>query len=405
MNKIKKAGIWYFLLNKRFLKKKLFAFLLLSVPLLVIGMRTAAAEDSGVLRVILCREESKTKLPRESGKKEKDTPESEKDGKLGESTDSMINRLLEKQGVIRYQEAASREEACELVRRGKADCAWEFPEDLQGTIRQFINGEIPGVMKVYVREDNVQTRLAREQVYGLLYPLVSYETVREFIQSQPQFADFEEGVLDQRLMEIYGGFQVEENIFRFSYLDGTQYQEQPEGGNYLTAPLRGMLAVLVFLCALAVTLFYIQEEKEGIFQWMPIKRRNLFPWLYILTGTLDAGAAAFLALYLSGSFTQWTKEILLMLLYVLAAAGFCNLLRIFTGNLRSMGAAIPVLILVTLVLCPVFLSTRQFPLIQRMLPAYYYLNSLYDPSMMMEMILYTITAGAGGILLSRFKHT
>lgn len=379
MNKIKRVGNWYLLLNKRFLKKYIFTILLLSVPLLVIGMRIAAAEDSGVLRVLLCVEGAE--VPQRTG------------------TDAVIRQLLEKQGIIQYEEADNLEEACEKVRRGKADCVWEFPGDLQGTVRQFIKRKKSNIMNVYVREDNVQTKLAREQLYGFLYPLISYETTRDFLDNQPYFEEMKEEEMDSRLQKIYESYKIEESVFRFAYLDDTEYQKKENRNSYLTAPLRGMLAVLIFLCGLAVTLFYLQDQKEKIFVWMPIKHRSLFPWLYILIGTLDAGIAAFLALYISGSFTAWPKEILLMLGYVLAVAGFCNLLRIFTGNIRRMGASIPVLILVTLVLCPVFLNIRKFPMIQYMLPAYYYLNSLYSGSMAVRMIIYTSVVCISGILL------
>lgn len=362
--------------------------MLLSVPLLTLGMRMAAAEDSGVLRVLLCIEENS---PETSSGAEK-------------MSDAVIQQLLEKHGVIRYERAENLEDACELVRRSRADCVWEFPADLQGAVRQFAGGERAGVMNVYVREDNVQTRLAREQVYGVLYPMISYETVREFVRKQPHFQEMTEEEFDHQFRELYEKYTVEESIFRFEYLDHTAYQKEKEGDNYLTAPLRGMLAVLIFLCGLAVTLFYLQDVKEGIFIWMPIKNRALFPWLYILTGTLNAGIAAFPALYISGSFTVWRKEILLMLLYILAVTGVCNLLRIFTGSVRRMGAGIPVLILVTLVLTPVFLSVRRFPVIQYMLPGYYYLNSLYSDSMLMRMIFYTVAVCTGGIIIERIKE-
>lgn len=375
MNQIKKAGSWYILLNKRFLKKYIFTFLLLAVPFLVVIMRAAADEESSVLRVLIYQEEK----------------------------DEITDRLLNLHGVVRYEKADDLEEACEQVRRGKADCVWEFSGDVQRSIRQFVSGEKDSAMTVYVREDTVQTRLAREQLYGILYPVISYETTRNFLKEQPYFQELEDEKMDEQLQELYEKNTIDGSIFRFAYLDNTEYTAEEK--NYLTAPLRGMLAVLIFLCGLAVTMFYLQDKREGTFVWMPIRHRSLFPWIYILIGTLDAGIASFFALYLSGSFTEWTKEVLLMMMYVLAVTGFCNILRILTGTIRRLGACIPVLILVTLVMCPVFLSTRNFPLIQKLLPAFYYLNSLYSSAMREQMAIYLCVVCAGGICFEKIANS
>lgn len=379
MRRLKRAALWYGLLNKRFLKKYIFTLLLLMVPLLVFGMRMAAKEESGVLRVLLYQE-----------------------GEASAESALAVNRLLDKHGVICYEQVDDLEAAYRMVWRGKADCVWAFPENLKEAVREYLRGERQQVLTVYVREDTVQTKLAREQLFGVIYPVVSYEITSQFVESRTESEDGGKEIRTQSLGMIYEKNQVQGSIFRFAYLDGVSYDETEYGkeereGNYLTAPLRGMLALLILLCAMAVTMFYFQDEKEGIFLWMPIRRRRLFPLLYILTGTADAGAAAYIALYLSGTFAGWKRELLLMVLYVLAVTGFCNFLRTLNRDIRSYGACIPVLILVSLVLCPVFLNLRRFPVVQYLLPAYYYLNSLHSNAMLYRMLGYTAIICAAGL--------
>ncbi|NCB93206.1 MAG: hypothetical protein EOM40_11725 [Clostridia bacterium] len=380
MRYIKRMGIWYFLLNKRFLKKYIFTLLLLLVPFLVLGMRVASKEDAGVLKVALYQENQ--------GQKEEDS-------------DGIVEQLLEKDGVIQYEKVDAQEEAYEAVRQGKADCAWIFPADIAEAVRKYMAGEAANVMTVYTKEDTIQNKLAREQLYGVLYPMVSYETVRQFIEKQPYFEDMDEDTIDLSMREMYAGMQVEESIFNFTYMDGTKSDASGGSDNYLTSPLRGLLAILILLCGMAVTMFYMQDEKEGIFIWMPVRHRRLFPWLYILVGTLDGAVCAYVALWVSGSFIGWKREFMLMILYMIAVTGFCNLLRVLGGNLWRVGASIPVIILVNLVLCPVFINIRSFPVIQYLLPGYYYLNSLHSDLMLGRMLLYVAVITAGSIGLDK----
>lgn len=380
MKYLKRAALWYGMLNKRFLKKYIFTILLLMIPLLVLAVREISGEESGVLKVLLYQE-----------------------GEDPEGSTRVVKQLLEKHGVVCYEKAEDLEEAYRTVRRGKADCVWIFPQNLRESISQYLDGERENILTVFVREDTVQTKIVREQLFGVIYPMISYETTRQFIGRQPTFRNISEDVLDEKFEALYEKNRIDGSIFLFAYLDGTEYGSEGEKSNYLTAPLRGLLALLVFLCGFAVTMFYFRDEQEGIFCWMHIRKRKCFPLLYILTGTADAGAAAYLALYLSGTFTDWRRELPLMALYVLAAAGFCNLLRTVNRNLWSYGACIPIILLVSLVLCPVFLHIRRFAAIQYLLPAYYYLNSLYSDIMPMRMLLYTAVLGAAGIFLEKSK--
>ncbi|MCI5509876.1 MAG: hypothetical protein SOW34_08635 [Oliverpabstia sp.] len=364
MGRLRKAVLWYLLLNKRFLKKYIYPCLLLMLPLLVLGIRAAAKQDGGVLRVVLCASEG------------------------SETEKTTVKSLMEKNGVIQYQWMEGEESACQTVRSGDADCAWIFPDQIQTAVREYLNGERESVLSVYVREDNIPNKLAREQLYGVLYPVISYEITRQFVDKQDMFSNMDIGTLENNLQRLYENNQVNGSIFRFAYLDGSTINNADEKMNYMTAPLRGLLSLLVLLSAMAVTMFYIQDDEEKLYVWMPIRHRQLFPWLYIVTGTLPTGFAACIALRLSGTFTSWGKELLLMFLYVISIAGFCNLLRRICRKKWNFGAVIPIILLVSLVLCPVFLTTRRFPVVQYLLPAYYYLNSVYSTLMMFRFCIY-----------------
>ena len=137
------------------------------LQLLVQGIRTAAKRDGGVLRVVVCACEG------------------------SETEKTTVKSLMEKNGVIQYQWMEGEESACQTVRSGDADCAWIFPDQMQTAVREYLNGERESVLSVYVREDNIPNKLAREQLYGVLYPVISYEITRQFVDKQDMFSNMD----------------------------------------------------------------------------------------------------------------------------------------------------------------------------------------------------------------------
>jgi hypothetical protein len=69
---------------------------------------------------------------------------------------------------------------------------------------------------------------------------------------------------------------------------------------------------------------------------------------------------------------------------------FANLIRRITIKKSLFCAVIPIIILITLVLCPIFLKVNNFRLMQLMLPIFYYLNSVYSPYYLLLFTVYTI---------------
>lgn len=59
MERLRNVLTWYGLLTRRFIRKKMYTFLLLCIPLLVFAMQLAAKEESGILHILLvCSEEA-----------------------------------------------------------------------------------------------------------------------------------------------------------------------------------------------------------------------------------------------------------------------------------------------------------------------------------------------------------
>lgn len=378
MEKIRKTLLLSLLFSKRLLKKTSFRLLLCAVPLLALGMRHLSAGDSGILHIVLCQEDPADALSGE-----------------------IVRRLLAENSVIQYTVAEHAEEACVLVESGRADAAWIFPGEMQERLDRFTGRELweEGVVRVVEKEDNVALRLAREKLFGAMYSHVSYSLYRNFVQNDLGLvADVD------LLFQSYESTAVEGSLFRLARVNGIGEASDSSQQDFLVAPVRGMLALLVLLCGLAATMYFLQDQARGVLDAIPFRRRRKYLYLYQLTAIGIVSAAALTALALSGVAGKWYREIAWMAVYAAMCMGFCSLLQRVCGNLRRLAALVPVLMLLSFIFCPVFFSLGKLKLLSCLLPSYYYLNVIHNGSYAYRMLLYCVIAFIIDFVCNRFTE-
>ena len=352
-----------FLLNKRLCKKKSFLALWLMFPLLTIGMQWIAKQESGVLHILLYEQQSSDTW-----------------------TEQIVNELVQMDSVIWFERTEQLEQAYEQVQAGKADAIWIF-SDMQEKIEAvFQTGERrEALVNIIEQTDTVALHLAREKLYGVLYPYLSYELFEKFIEDTFTLA---QPVAEEDLRAFYEETTVEGNLFRVAYSAYSQDTEQES--SYLIMPLRGILAVFLFLCGAACTMYIKQDRECGIYlQRSGIRKFFLEVGSYIVVlwfaGLFMVGIFRFL-----GIFTSWRQELLTMLLYGIIIAGICYVLRRCLKTTTAIGVSLPVFAVLFLVCSPVFLHSNQFKLLQNVLPITHYIQAVHEPALLGSMLWYTM---------------
>ena len=142
-----------FLWNKRLCKKKSFLALLFLFPLLTIGMQWISGQESGVLHILLYEQE-----PSDAWTKQ------------------IVNELLQMDSIIWFERTEQLEQAYEQVQVGKADAIWIFSDVQEKIEAVFQTGERrEAIVNIIEQTDTIALHLAREKLYGVLYPYLSYE--------------------------------------------------------------------------------------------------------------------------------------------------------------------------------------------------------------------------------------
>lgn len=358
---------WIWLLNKRLLKRPVFPILLLLIPVLVLGYSSIAGESGSLITVALAQ-----------------------DGEDALAS-QVITDLIENTQLINFLSCESTQEAEELVRRGKVDSAWIFPVGLNEKAAAFVSDPDPenAFVRVVEREDNVALLLAREKLSGKLYELCSRTVYLNFLRENiPEMRD----ASDEDLLALYDGTGITTQLFVLESTDGTATEIGQT--NFLLTPLRGLLGVVIALCALAAAMYHIRDTQHGTFSWVALHLRPFAELGCQMVALVNLGIVSTVSLVFVGQTGTLLREIATILLYSLCCAAFAMMLRRLCGSMRALGTALPLLAVVMFLICPVFFDLSSFKVLQYLLPPTYYINTLTSDRYLLLMPIYTLACAA-----------
>lgn len=366
---IRETIVRLWLLQKRLLKRKSFFLLLCLAPLFAAGVGRLSEEPSGIAAIAVY-------LPKE-------------DAAAQETAD----RIFDGESVLRYLPCGTEEEARAYVESGEADAAWIFAEDMEERLKELAGRRrVRPVVTVLEREDSVPLILGREILTAAIYPTFSYAVYEGYVREELGMGEMTE----EELRAAYEQAAVEGSLFQMVYPDQTS--GEAEDYSYVQAPLRGILAIWLTFCGLASALWFMRDEEKGVYERMPAAKRLSASYLACAVFLADASVVMLLAVKLSGVFTEWKRETVSCAVFAACVTAFSNVLRLLCRTPQRLGMALLPLGAVMLALCPVFLNLQYFRAGKRLLPPWYYLQSIHNVRDLYLMAAYTAVL----VLLSLF---
>ena len=361
---MKRLMKWFLLLSKRLYKKISFILILLLIPALVFGFSNVAKEDSGVLTIAL----SQT-------------------GDDAMAT-NVIQDLLSEKTLVRFIDCDSPQAAENLVSRGKADAAWIFPEDMEAKVYRFVASPTRknAFIQVLEKESTIPLILAREKLSGAMYANCSRAMFISYIRENvPELAD----QTDAQLLAHYDKISVDGDFFQFTLMESPEASQEAQNANYLLAPVRGLLAIVMVLSGLAMAMYYIRDDQAGTFSWIPERKKAAVEFTCQMICVLNVSAVILIALTASGLATSLGREVLLLLSYAVCTALFCMTVRRLCGKLTVLGTVLPMLMVLMIVICPVFFDLALMRDLQFLFPPTYYVNAQYSNRFLGLMWIYS----------------
>ena len=360
----------FFILCKRLLRRPGFIVILLLVPILVAAMGIAASQgDGGVVTVALAMQDNEDPL-----------------------ANKIVDTLLSEGGLVRFVRLESPMEASASVEDGSADAAWIFSADLEKKIDKFVGHthKNNAFVAVVQREDSVLLRLTHEKLNSAIYPYLSVALYSNFVLDN--VVNTRE-LSEDELERFYYSVNAEgDDLFEFVYgrENNKEGADKAQETSFLIPPLRGLLAIMVALGGVAAAMFYMQDESRGAFDRLPRGAEFSFAAVYHTAAVAMVAVFALAAIFIAGISAGFFYELLAIIVYSAAVVGFCMCLRLLLRDLRLFGSVASILIIAMAVLCPIFFSAPRLPLIQYLLPAYYYIRAISNASFLCYMAAYAL---------------
>lgn len=380
MTKLRRSFTWFLMLGKRLLKQWSFVVLLCLIPVVVPVANLAMTEDSGMVHILLCHEGEDA------------------------TAKSIITSLTERDTLARFTVVDSEALATHKIATHKADLAWIFPKNFSERLDLYTaNLSKEALVSVVERESNMANRIANEMLYSAIYPDFAYNVYRNFC---------EDNVVDQHdvsesvLREYYEKLPQQNAIIAMEKLNMDGAVNTIEV-NYLNAPLRGLLSIMVLLCTLTAAMYSIKDRQEGRFDWLSPQKRLIPALGSCLAAAILSSVVMLVSLIVSGMAGTFWIELVATLLLIITVTGFSLLVSLPFSSYGKFGAMIPGILIVSLVLSPIFFSFAAMEPYYRILPSYYYLNGIYHSKFHLWAILYAgvlfTLIFAGNYFLSRRK--
>lgn len=404
MRKIKKALLWFFLLDKRFLRKPLLLLLLCMIPLTALLASRLPQDHGTLLRIGVSSKSPDDRLAREVMK-------------------DLTHRRS--RGAVRYIAYKTSDQMAQAVKKGDIRLGFLFPEDLSKLAEAY--AEVPeggsgGAMSlisqalgvsgnddidlkevqknqilVICSSNDIVTKLEKEQFFGNIYHILSNAVLKAWMNVHASGFPVSESERDAYLDRHLSGNVITDSFFQLSYLSGDTVKTEDMDQYYL-APMKGLLAITLILICFAACLFLIQDNQKGLFVWVAPEKRALFHYLYLLIPVLDGGLFALLALRISG-LLRGPSDIPAFLLYLFCVTGFSNLVRVLTRKIPLFSSTIPIVIMGCLFLTPVFLDMKILPKLQMLLPPYLYLKSGFGQASLFSLFAYALVSSLASLAI------
>ena len=365
----------FYLLAKRLYKKPSFLFIILLIPLIVLAVRSAGEDESGFVRVALADESSSA------------------------LADKIISELsLSENDIILFREYSGHDEALEAVKTGAADAAWIFPEGLEEKLslytKNFMRSE-PFVI-LYERETNIVLRLLREKLSGVLYRYSSGTMYLNYVRDNiPELNELS----DEELWKYYYSFDNGVGLFDFHTSDS----KSPEEESYITAPVRGLLGVVIALGGLAGAMFYLEDEKRGVFLHVPRRSKMLFEFMSVFLCAGSIGLFCLIALVVSGLYTNIGREAFLMAIYAVNSTLFALVVKEIARSVKVTAILCPFIACAMTAVCPVFFDLNVFHGIKNIFPLTWYLKAVHNNGYIDLFVLWGVVTAVLLALLKLLK--
>ncbi len=356
----------YMLLLKRLFKKKSYIVMLAMVPLLVLALKGVSRGDAGLMTIGVY-------IPGDDY-----------------SSNDLRESIEDEPGSFKYIFYNDRDKLIDDVKSQQLSEGWICPDNLDKSVESIVStGQTDSKIEIVIREQGLSHLLSREVLNSRMYQSLARQMASSYI-SDKLYKGSQSKEQNEKILNTFDSYKINGNLFEMGYLDDTKPQNN-NATNYIMMPLRGILALWLLTLSIAASMYYLEDEKNGLFIWWKPRFRLIRDFLYYLVIMAIPTIMVVVGLRFGGVSTSLHREILSITIYDFALICLANILREIVGTIKGLGIIMPLLIMASALLSPVFVDFKESRILQNLCPTFHYLNSINDAYYLKTLIVFTIT--------------
>ncbi|MBE6650972.1 MAG: ABC transporter permease [Ruminococcaceae bacterium] len=358
---------WFLLLTKRNFKKPSFIFILLLIPCVTLALMYITSRDTSVMHIGYTCEDEPT-----------------------ESTDKLFHALEENDGILAFKHYPDKGSGEKAIQNGEIESLWVFPADIEAKTKEYFSGNKAPLVKVINREQTEMTEASRDRLFCQLFPYIAYSVFESYMTEELPGGNT---LSEEELRYYYTLRGIDEEIINVVTVNSLGEIDQNRG-NYITSPLRGILAVVVLLSALAGAMYTLLDIQRGLFVLFSFKKRIFLYFCSLMSCVVPASVTAVISVYFAGLGEGVAEEVSKMTLFALACVLMSLAMMPVLKTPKAFAVSVPIITILAIIFSPVFMNMNSFLVIQGLFPTYYYLYSFTDTTHILYLALYTLICGA-----------
>lgn len=354
---MRQSVIWFWMSCKRYLHRISFVLILLLLPLGTSLIRGLERKEGSEIRIAVCVGQAQS-----LGGEHAAVRDSDREPALEQQLlDTLLSRSGQ-EGMFRFYSCTDEEQVKDEVASRRAECGFVFPSGLR---RLLDDKAYKRCIQVYSAPSTVAAQLSSEVVFAALIRHYDRELFARYVTDGEVFGVLAGGETQEELREeayrLYDAWMGDGGTFHFQYeqVQETASDRTVPAGPVLF-PVRGIVAVYVFVIGLYGAAASLMDERKGLFLALPSGSRVPCQVAGIMGPAVLAAVSGLAALIGGGDFRQIWYELAVMGGYVLAVALFSWLLRQICRREEVLGSLIPFFLIGSLVFCPVFIDVGRY---------------------------------------------
>lgn len=295
-----RAWMWFILSCKRYFRRISFLLILLLLPVALRGIRTA--EESGKTEVRIAVYAEKTD---ETGTEQMPLEQ------------MLVHRLADggqEESLFRFYICESEQQVRDEVASKRAECGYVIGKDLR---EKLARKRYKRSIQVFSAPSTVAAGLSSEVVFSVLMELYDGELLVDYVKSSTIFDEAAASqspgreTLASQAAELYENWLYNGSTFRFTSTTlGMEQQKIYESGENTDTvfPVRGIVAVYIFIIGLYSAAMNLTDEKKGLFFAIPYGYRTICRIAALAAPVFLAALSGVAALWSGGAMTGAVQE-------------------------------------------------------------------------------------------------